>query len=456
MNNRDLQSKTKTELMKLAQRLGLRGISTLKKGGLTERIQKAQQARKVAKVPGGLIQKAKEAIKRRAIRKRNDVDPAPRKAKKVVAKAPAVRAKKTLKPAVAKKAARPGAEELAAHKFDVSPKLTAPKQQFREEHLGELPEAYGTGRLFLVARDPRWLFAYWDLTVQQMAESRQLASDGRLVLRVFEKNHPKPVQEHTVQRDARNWYVQVGKGAATFHAELGVWQHDGTFRVISRSKEAMTPPDVVSADTAAQFVTIPVDLPYSNLVEMIRTHIRDGERLAEALHRLEVSEVDLPFKVDVKLGPWTAEQTATLERALGGEMMRQVRVGSLEMTEWLRRRLQEETSSGLFSPAGASWSGVPQKGFWFAVNAELIIYGATEPNAKVTVDGKPITLRSDGTFSFHWAFPDGQYRLPVVAVSAAGDDSRAVELSFERKTTEGAGVGVVKTSEQLRNPKTVS
>jgi uncharacterized protein len=28
----------------------------------------------------------------------------------------------------------------------------------------ELPEAYGTQQLFLTARDPHWLFAYWDLT----------------------------------------------------------------------------------------------------------------------------------------------------------------------------------------------------------------------------------------------------------------------------------------------------
>jgi len=32
----------------------------------------------------------------------------------------------------------------------------------------------------------------------------------------------------------------------------------------------------------------------------------------------------------------------------------------------------------------------PAEGFWFNVNAELIIYGATEPTAKVTLDGREI------------------------------------------------------------------
>ncbi|MCX7916232.1 MAG: hypothetical protein N3A53_08025, partial [Verrucomicrobiae bacterium] len=97
----------------------------------------------------------------------------------------------------------------------------------------------------------------------------------------------------------------------------------------------------------------------------------------------------------------------------------------------------------------------PQKGFWFAVNVELIVYGATEPNATVTVDGKPIKLRPDGTFSFHYVFPDGHYRMPIVAVSADGDDRRAVELEFDRQTRDIGEVGRVKQPEHLPQPVTV-
>src|SRR3954462_1802410 len=34
----------------------------------------------------------------------------------------------------------------------------------------ELPEAYGTRRLLLAARDPHWLYAHWDLTRDQLKE----------------------------------------------------------------------------------------------------------------------------------------------------------------------------------------------------------------------------------------------------------------------------------------------
>ena len=346
-------------------------------------------------------------------------------------------------------------DELSAHKFDVTPAQPPPRQVFQEEHLGELPDAYGTGRLFLAARDPHWLYAYWDLNWQQMADYRSQASDGRLLLRVFEKSHGDPIQTLALGHDSRNWYIPVNKAATTYSTELGFWRHDGHFHVVSRSREATTPPDTISSDTTARFVTIPIDIPFRELFQIIRGHMRTGEALADALHRLQLAGFRFPFKLGLELGPWTPDQAAELERILGGDLFRRIQMGSFEITEWLRRRMQEELSSGMFSgfsPAGASWSGAPQKGFWFAVNAELVIYGATEPTAKVTIDGKPVKVRNDGTFSFHYSFPDGQYKLPIVAVSAAGDDKRDVQLTFERQSRMAGEVGKVKQPARLKSP----
>jgi len=472
MNKADLLAKTKSELLKMAQRLGLRGVSTLKKEELADRIYAAHQGSngKLAhpsSAMGAMARKVADALKRRAIRKRADAE-AKRAAAASVRSQPLPSTRRVQAPAKFKakapeavaevEPANQPSDELSAHKFDVAPARPAPKQVFVEEHLGELPESYGTGRLFLTARDPHWLFAYWDLSWQQMADYRGQASDGRLVLRVFEKNHGTPVQELTLGHDSRNWYIPVNKAATTYTAQLGFWRHDGHFHIISHSREATTPADTVSSDTTARFVTIPIDFSFGELLNLIRTHMKDGEALADALHRLQRAGFKFPFKVGLDLGPWSADQAKELERLLGGDILRRIRMGSFEITEWLRRRLQEELSSGLFSafsPAGASWSGQPQKGFWFAINSELIIYGATEPTAKVTIDGKPVELRSDGTFSFHFAFPDGEFRLPVVAVSSAQDDKRAVELSFERQTKTKGEVGKVKSPAHLKSPAAV-
>src|SRR5579859_1121643 len=470
MNKADLLAKTKTELLKTAHRLGLRGVSTLNKEELADRIHAAQQRSKTtaAREPMGVTavaRKVADDVKRRAVRKRaamleaeeaaaaKAAAPASSHSKPTTRRAKAAPATKSVD-AETNGASEPAAE-LSAHKFDVTPAPPPPRQVFQEEHLGELPDAYGTGQLFLTARDPHWLYTYWDLSWQQMADYRGQASDGRLLLRLFEKNHSDPIQTLTLGHDSRNWYLPVNKAATTYSAELGYWKHDGHFHTINRSREATTPPDAVSTDTTARFVTIPIDISFRELFEIIRGHMRSGEALADALHRLQLAGFRFPFKLGLELGPWTADQTAELEQILGGDLFRRIQMGSFEITEWLSRRMTEELSSGMFSafsPGGSSWSGAPQKGFWFAVNAELIIYGATEPDATVTVDGKPIKLRSDGTFSFHYTFPDGQYKLPVVAISKDGDDKREAHLTFERQTREKGEVGKVKQPANLKSP----
>jgi hypothetical protein len=141
-------------------------------------------------------------------------------------------------------------------------------------------------------------------------------------------------------------------------------------------------------------------------------------------------------------------------------------MGSLEITELIRRQLAQEISSlgaAQFSIPG-SWSGAVssfssplggmerRKGFWFNVNAELIIYGATEPDAEVTIGGRAIRLRPDGSFSYRFALPDGNYNLPAVATSADGTDSRAAGLKFSRSTEFRGEVGAHPQDPKLNPP----
>ena len=49
---------------------------------------------------------------------------------------------------------------------------TPPPQQFETAET-ELPEAYGTKKLFLTARDPHWLYAHWDLTREQQLRAQR-------------------------------------------------------------------------------------------------------------------------------------------------------------------------------------------------------------------------------------------------------------------------------------------
>jgi len=80
--------------------------------------------------------------------------------------------------------------------------------------------------------------------------------------------------------------------------------------------------------------------------------------------------------------------------------------------------------------------------FRFAVNVEVILHGSTEPDARVTVGGRPVALRPDGSFSVRWLLPDGDFRVPVVAVAADGRERREARVRLTRGTATSGGVGV--------------
>ncbi len=90
-------------------------------------------------------------------------------------------------------------------------------------------------------------------------------------------------------------------------------------------------------------------------------------------------------------------------------------------------------------------------GFWFSINAELVLYGATEPDATVTIGGQPIQLRPDGTFSCRLALPDGNHTITVSAVSAQGE-LRQAELKVSRRTDYQGEVGSTPRDPSLHPP----
>ena len=90
-------------------------------------------------------------------------------------------------------------------------------------------------------------------------------------------------------------------------------------------------------------------------------------------------------------------------------------------------------SSRLFTCA----SGVlRQRSFWLVADAELIVYGATEPSASLFIGDAPVPLSSDGTFRVQVPFRDGQQVYPIRAVAADGEQERSIRMEFQRSTPE--------------------
>jgi len=402
-------------------------------------------------------------------------------------------------PAAPKKPARKAARKKIAQEVELPPILfegdhpslppaggpgqryalgpSAPKEDFADE--GELPDAYGTKEVLLAARDPHWLYAHWDLTRDQLRRYNAMARDGHLALRVFlGAATGEPVSEVPVHPESRHWFIHVERAGTKYAVELGYYGTNKRWKSISTSGLTLTPPDVMADAAGELFATIPLEVPLPKLVELVRAAALESAPLAEAIEELRVSgHPQLPPALVIttqpgtaRVKPWTAAQKRALAEIITLDQVRRVWIGSLEITELLRRQLEQGElaslssiaavpgaglSSGalssLSSPFGVVTGGRP-KGFWFNVNAELIIYGATEPDATVTIGGRKIRLRPDGSFSYRFALPDGDYELPATAVSADASDARHATLQFRRATKYIGDVGTHPQDAALKKP----
>ena len=331
----------------------------------------------------------------------------------------------------------------------------APLTQHFETAEAQLPEAYGTRRLFLAARDPHWLYAHWDLTREQQLHCNARSVDGHLVLRVYAgRMEGHPISEIHVHPESHHWFAHVGRAGDAYAAELGYYSAPGKWMRIAASGLTVTPPDAVSSEGAAEFATIPFEFPFARLMQIVKAAVRENLPLARAVEELRRrGHPELPRAASHPPSSWTSQQEQALAKIINIDDVRRVWMGSFEITELIRRRLAREISSFGVSSLSSPFGGVGRpKGFWFNVNAELIVYGATEPTAKVTLGGHEIKLRADGSFSFHFALPDGKYDLPAVAVSEDKTEARAVDLKFSRKTEYVGDVGTHPQDPTLQPP----
>jgi uncharacterized protein len=353
--------------------------------------------RKAKKAPGKKIEKI--AAPRSAVTKPPAAKPATKAAPPAPAPAPkAAKAKVRVKPAKAaakKPVPRKSVEpERAAHE---------PIRQAAEEgkfYLGaeqrvmppveaiDIPKGYNVDRIVAMVRDPHWLFAYWEVTDRKYRELERAFgptwASCKMILRVYDKSSGK--QGHfdiVLTREARTWYIGVS-AQGRYQVAIGALSPDGRFELVAISSVVETPADRVS-DRVDEKWMVPDDV---------------FERIFAAS---------------------------------GGHDMHSA---SGELKGLLEKRLLEEISSGAVTSfgSGALYQEAKGRSFRLWVATELILYGGTEPDARVTVQGKEVKLRPDGTFSLRFALPDGKIELPVKAVSGDTIEERTIETNVTKKS----------------------
>lgn len=353
--------------------------------------------------------------------------------------------------------------DAASAKFALGHESTwAPTETPAYEELGELPASYQEDTLFLIARDPRWLFCYWDFDYAPYPGAAMRGGVRQFFLKI---TTAQGAEENLVEiaPEARNWYVPVSQPGTTYTAEIGFFEKTGAWHSIVRSAATVTPADALAPEANADFATVPAHIAFERLLEMMKDRMTEGESLISALARI-AGEGRLEFRAG-SAPTWTDEQKRLLAALLGDALINRIGMGSKEIDQLLRKALHEKlhsesasglsgamgellgpTTTSLFSGIGASWSAQPfsvkrERGFFMHVNAEIIFYGGTHPDAIVWIDGKEIALQPDGTFRYHFTLPDGDFAIPIVARSPDKVEERSATLSFIRGTARTGEVG---------------
>jgi hypothetical protein len=250
-------------------------------------------------------------------------------------------------------------------------------------------------RVVLLVRDAYWLQAVWELT-RQSVERAQVAlaqqwHSARPVLRLIEleSNSTTSSVEQVgrvivIHGGVNTWFIDVQESPKTYRVDVGYMASNGKFFALARSNSVTTP----------------------------RPGSRDG---------LENNWSDIASDCEKIY-------------ALSGGFSDESPTGELQEV------FEERLGRPMTGPAGSLY-GVGadkvfnrRKEFEFDVDAEMIIFGRTKANARVTLAGNPIKLRQDGTFAARLALPDRRQVLPIVASSADGVEQHTVVIAVERNT----------------------
>ncbi len=257
------------------------------------------------------------------------------------------------------------------------------------------PVAKGQDRIVLLVRDPFWLHAHWDISRTTIDRAKAALIDQwhsvKPVLRLLKFDEVGTTESaETVYREieihggVRNWYIDVDNPPSRFQVIMGYRAGNGRFYELVRSNSVTTP------------------VPGSK--DSFDDHWADIAKDAEKIY------------------------------AQSGGYSEETNKGAL--AEVFEDRLKRTMELDVLSQFGSGAEGSLRKPrqFHFDVEAELLVYGTTHPDAHVSIGTEPVKVLADGTFSARLPFPDRRQVLPATARSRDGVDERTVVIAVERNT----------------------
>jgi hypothetical protein len=257
------------------------------------------------------------------------------------------------------------------------------------------PNGYTKDRLVVMVRDPYWLHANWELTRQGVERAQAAMGQewhvSRPVLRLIEvsssgttSSTERLLRNIEIHGGVNNWYIDVNDPPNCYRMDIGYLAPSGKFFMLAKS-------NIVSTPAAGASDTI--DENWSDVAEN--------------------------FDKIYSMSGGYAEN------------------GAGELQELFEERLRRPMGSPMTTRFSTGMNGLRKKReFSFELDAELLVYGTTEPSARVTLHGDPVKVRPDGTFTVRFSLPNCRQVIPAVACSADGLEQRTIVLAVERNTKE--------------------
>jgi hypothetical protein len=245
-------------------------------------------------------------------------------------------------------------------------------------------------RVVLMVRDAYWLHIYWEITSTTIRRAQVALADkwhdAQPTLRVLAiGDDGTECAVDVVYRDVaihggvNNWYVDIAEPPGSFRALLGYMLSDGRFHVIAKSNSVTT--------------------PQPNSGEAFDNHWNEVAADFERIYCLSG----------------------------GGDS------SDGDLRDVFEEKLRRPMATPIFSRFGGGLGGNNET-FPFNVDAEMIIFGSTDPSANVTLAGHPIKIRPDGSFAVSMPIPDRRQVIPIVANSRDGNKHRTTVMAIERNT----------------------
>ena len=235
-----------------------------------------------------------------------------------------------------------------------SPKkeIIAPRQEsIAEEFADDPPDLephYGEARLWLVARDPRCLFAYWEFRPEEHPDA--VGTDGRaqFFLRIYRDGNAGATVE--IESGPGNVFIPEQSPDSGYVAELGFFA-SGVWCFLARSGETRTPPELSAARESVIFATIPARISLEKFRDALSSSMRPGESLAATAARIQTDAR--------QHGGWTEEHERLLAEILGEDV---AGAGPSASSLTLTHRIQHKLAAAAKAAAPHAPIPAPQGG----------------------------------------------------------------------------------------------